>query len=285
MTNNTQQNGSRQQLAISERHCGIDGVSRPKTEVFNWTKLDEPGEFMWIPKTDLLIDPEYQRKQVSEQKVLAIARDWSWRHCSTLSVGYRSDGLYFVFDGQHRKIGADKRADIHSLPCMVYKIASLDAEASAFIGINLKRNNVGAVDRFRAMVVAGDRSALGVMSLLKNYGLSYAKTGSLKTVACVGTLLQMAQKDHKKLASMFPLFVSMHQNCEIYGDVIRGVWSAESALEDKKQTVLRDPYYSKLIRIGGQACLAEIRRLSIQRNKGGEAVHRDAILSVLRKKI
>lgn len=260
-----------------------NGTLVNKIDQYNWKLKDAPGEFRMIDKGDLFIAPEYQRDAKSIV-VMDIAREWSWISCGCLIVCLR-DGKYWVIDGQHRKLGADKRSDIKKLPCLVYQGGTIQNEAQAFKDSNLRRSRPNALAMYRASVTAKDEIALFISGVLESAGLRVSVSGSPKSVACIGTLLKLAKQSREKFTRMWPLFTHMHQDTEMFGDVLQGLWQAENMIGQNGKTLLQDPNFSKLIRIGGRACLGEIKRLSIERGKGGQAVFRDAILSVLRKKI
>ena len=77
-------------------------VAVSKRDKFDWSTGGSRGEFRWIAKNDLNIDSRYQRDQVSEAKVMEIARDWDWLLLGCISVIEREDGSLWVFDGGHQ---------------------------------------------------------------------------------------------------------------------------------------------------------------------------------------
>src|SRR5512134_3578070 len=136
---------------------GLDKVAR-----YNWTIRNAPGEFLMIPKTELEVDPAYQRNKINQRRVDTLTRTWDWIACGCLVVALRDDNTWFVMDGQHRKLAADQRSDIRELPCLVFETTSRRQEAVSFLAINQGRVGVGSLDRYRAQLLSGDTTASAV---------------------------------------------------------------------------------------------------------------------------
>jgi len=161
-----------------------------KITLHNWTVRDAPGEFLYIKKGDLKIDPAYQRQLNTSRRKL-IQRDWSWVACGVLIVGRRDDGYYYVIDGQHRLAAALSRSDIQSLPCMVFTSGSRQSEAKGFVSTNTVRQAIRVFDKFKAKLVAKDPQAMKINALTKAQGIvisrSINKSENRKTfrLACI----------------------------------------------------------------------------------------------------
>ena len=94
---------------MQERNQEVHSVgNKDKIERYDWKLLDQPGELRMLNKKVLRVDEQYQR-EATEPKVKEIARAWSWLACGALLVAER-DGVYFVFDGQHRALAALRRS-------------------------------------------------------------------------------------------------------------------------------------------------------------------------------
>jgi hypothetical protein len=135
---------------------GLKPIS--KIERYNWKLYDSPGELMYIDKKVLYIDQRYQRNSNSK-RVLSIASNWKWMSCGTILVADRK-GLYYVVDGQHRVLAANKREDISNLPCLVFKAESIEIEADAWINANTNRKIPTSYERFGAQITRRDEDAL-----------------------------------------------------------------------------------------------------------------------------
>lgn len=255
-----------------------------KVDKYKWRLRDKPGVFLEIPKHSLRIDHTYQRSLVTQDAVLAIAANWSWIDCGSLRVAMRGSE-FFVLDGQHRLLGALKRADVQSLPCMVYETEDVRQEAASFISINTHRKNVRALDKFKAALAAGDDLCTYVDGIVRGNGVRIVESGGTGSLQCVSTCLRIAKEDRQMFRSIFPLVNQMHSQGEILGDVMAGVFENEKMKVRLGKSLLKEPFCSKLIRAGAAVVHTEIRRLSIERNKGGFAVYRDAVESILKKRI
>ncbi len=186
------------------------GKNTTKVEQYGWSIVDEIGELMWLSKAILNVDPAYQREKVKLNRILSISRAWSWVACGTLIVAKRTDGKYFVIDGQHRKLAADKRADILNLPCMVFDAVDIPDEASAFLRVNIARSPVGALGKFKSEIIAGDKVAAKVTSMVTESGYRIgASSGPEYSTVCVGLLKQCMVRSEPVTAQVWALCVDL----------------------------------------------------------------------------
>src|SRR5512139_1429010 len=169
---------------------GLDKVTS-----FNWDIKNAPGEFLMIPKTELEVDPAYQRNRINQRRVDALCRAWDWIACGCLVVALRDDNKWFVMDGQHRKLAADQRSDIRELPCLVFETTCRREEALGFLAINQGRVTVGSLDRYRAQLLSGDKTASAVEAMLRSTGHRAGEKPSARTVSCVQCLYNLAEED------------------------------------------------------------------------------------------
>jgi len=159
-------------IDLQRDDLALHGVS--KIDRYKWTIKDSRGEYMAIDKNELFIDHAYQRDQ-NENKIIEIARSWSWMACGAILVAMRKDGTHFVFDGQHRVMAARKRSDISTLDCLVFEVDEITDEASGFLKSNTLRKPVSMAAKFKAMLVCNDENALGVSNILEELGLKIDK--------------------------------------------------------------------------------------------------------------
>src|SRR5512139_3011106 len=184
---------------------GLEKVTR-----YNWTVRNAPGQFLMIPKTELEVDPAYQRNRINQRRVDALSRAWDWIACGCLVVALRDDNKWFVMDGQHRKLAADQRSDIRELPCLVFETTSRREEALGFLAINQGRVGVGSLDRYRAQLLSGDTIATAVEAMLKSTGHRAGDKASARTVSCVQCLYNLAQEDRARFERLWPLLAKLH---------------------------------------------------------------------------
>lgn len=213
-------------------HYGLDKIER-----YGWGLKDAPGELRYLHKEDLRVHPAYQR-DVSTQKVLQIAAEWSWVACGAIVVGERG-GDYWVIDGQHRVDGAKRRSDITTLPCIVFQTAGAKEEASSFLDINTGRRAVSAIGKFKAMLTAGDEAALAVHSTLEALGIRAVQTANkprdLKSIAWA---VRKAGEDLKKFETVMIAAAELCHDMPIPERLIEGLWYIQERLqcgiEDKR---------------------------------------------------
>ncbi len=218
-----------------------------KVDKFNWKMIGEPGVFQWIPKQRLHVDREYQRSRVSNTKVLSIAAEWVWPACIPLSVARRPDGTYWVFDGQHRKLAADKRADVQTLPCMVYEMNDRLQEALMFLKINTFRTSMHSVDKMNAELIAKDPIALAVRAMVESCGYTIAasdgsNSGHMLTVKCVSALKAAVRANDKAANVAWLLSTDLFSGKPVTEDIYSGLFAVECHLMRRSAGSLLDPH-------------------------------------------
>lgn len=168
--------------------------------------------FEWIPIANLRVNEEYQRplKRESITAIRRIASEFSWLKFGALRVAPIADTepqLYSLIDGQHRAT-ALALLDVTSAPCLISE-ASEAEQASAFAAINGNIVRVLALTTFRAAVISGDPSALALVAICREAGVTIApyptQNSSLKPgeTNAIGTLkhcIKRYSSDTLKLA-------------------------------------------------------------------------------------
>lgn len=263
------------------------GQTIAKIDAYGWAIVDQPGTFKLLSKSVLNIDQEYQRTSVTLGRVNRIAGQWSWQKFGCLSVAQRTDGTYYVTDGQHRKLAADKRADIDLLPCIVFKTSSLKEEAKQFLAINEDRGAVKSIDKYRSLVMCEDAAAVAVENMIRSSGYQMAdnKGGSeIKHVRCVRALLDAMRTRPEVCHTAWTICTLICGNeypvsemlfkaiamCE--GHMIRrGVGS----LSDNKNI-------ERLMQVGHNAIIQEISNYSTF-HRGRPSAKAEAIITILNK--
>jgi hypothetical protein len=255
---------------------GLDKVTR-----YNVTVRNTPGEFLMIPKTELEVDPAYQRNRINQRRVDALTRTWDWIACGCLVVALRDDNKWFVMDGQHRKLAADQRSDINELPCLVFETTHRREEAVSFLAINQGRVGVGSLDRYRAQLLSGDKIATAVEAMLRSTGHRAGDKPSARTVSCVQCLYNLAKEDLARFERLWPLLAELHPDSPMTDLVIKGLWTVDKWLGER--SVTEPPYREKLLGIGGLGLHHEIRREMAVIGQGGTRVFACAIAKYLNK--
>lgn len=259
-----------------------------KVEQYGWKFVDKPGEPANIPKEKLHVDTDYQRDDVKMHRVLDIARNWSWFACGCLIIARRPNGLLFVVDGQHRKLAADKRADVRNLPCLVFDVeGSVSDEALAFIRVNASRAPVGALGKFKADILAEDATAIAVKQMVESSGYSIAKsTGTADfTVACVGLLKNCVDRDPILARDVWNLCVSLCGGQQIVDRLYGPMFELEKELRKKKVGSLFEKHnIEALERTGVTAILQKVNGAKIYYGKGGNRIGAQGIIELLNQR-
>ncbi len=265
-----------QRTVMEQTPQGLNRVTR-----YNCTVRNAPGEFLLIPKTELEVDHAYQRNRINQRRVDALTRTWDWIACGCLVVALREDNTWFVLDGQHRKLAADQRADITCLPCLVFETTHRREEAVSFLAINQGRVGVGSLDRYRAQLISGDKTAAAVEALLRSTGHRAGDKASARTVSCIQCLYACAKEDLARCQRLWPLLAELHPDSAMTDAVIKGLWQVDKWLGER--SVTDRPYREKLLAIGGQGLHHEIRREMAVIGQGGTRVFACAIAKYLNK--
>jgi hypothetical protein len=260
------------------------GKAVDKIKKFNWGKIkDSKGVFEEIDKSELYVDPVYQRSKWNSKKVNDIAAQWSWKSCGTLHVAIRNDS-WWVFDGATRKLAADKRSDIKKLPCMVYDLDNdIAEEAGAFVAINNSKTVVASHDRFKALLVANDLCAVGLNGLFQSTGHKPGVHGGIKVIACLMTIWKLYKRDRQLLSEIWPLISDVNQECPIKDAVARSIFWTEVCARKAGTTLMDNPYRAFLIKRGGEFINAEIKREVTIIGRGGPRIEANALIKMLNK--
>lgn len=209
-----------------------------KAKAHNWGPTDEPGTLEFIPKTKLIVDKAYQRDAIAH-KIGIISKNWSWVACGVITVGKR-DGKLWVIDGQHRTLAALKNSNVKELPCIVFNTIGQKKEARGFYDVNNLRKAMSAMDKFRALLVAGDDSALYLKNCCDQLGIEIVPCPSTgKQMKCVAKALALVQSNKIKFNEIITFCDKLCGVSEIISDIIlSGIAyihnNYEGGLDDKR---------------------------------------------------
>ena len=215
-------------------------------------------------------------------RINEFASAWSWIRCGALSIAKR-EGKFYVMDGQHRLLAAMKRADIDLLPCIIFDAESLEVEADSFVALNSNKTAVAGVDRFKAMVVAGDQVALAVRNMLQATGHSVGPTSSSKTVSCILTIWKVYSRDPATMEALWPLIADVAPGQAITDSLVRSMFGVERLVQRKQKTIADHPYRGKLIEFGALGIVNACRQEKQIIGKGGERIETGALVKLLNK--
>lgn len=252
-------------------------VGTSKVEHYKWSLKDSRGQYMAIDKNELYVDHAYQRDQ-NDNKVIEMARSWSWMACGAILVALRADGSHFVFDGQHRVMAARKRTDITTLDCLVFEVDELQDEADGFLKSNTLRKPVSMMAKFKALIVCNDKHAVAVSQLLESLDLTVDKNARPKCFNALAWAVKAHARDEKAFES------TLRVACQLAGDkhyvhesMCRGLFY----LDLKYGAIGNAKFVRRLLQVGYQEVFDGIHRAVAYYKKGGEKVWAQGILDTV----
>lgn len=198
------------------------------------------AEIVRLSPAVLMVDKSYQRNLVIAN-CKKIAKNWQWDLAGTISVAERSDGTYYVFDGQTRMTAAALRGDIPLLNCTVIQSTGPAMEAEAFLRQNRERTAIKSIDYHNASVVAEDAVALKIDEILTEYGitLTHSHPGVRKTTGIMNIrnqferLKSSADAEQRLRNVLEVIAAAWPEDEQAYGgQFVRGVWRFVSSVED-----------------------------------------------------
>lgn len=126
--------------------------------------------FCCIPVKMLRIDHEmYQRPLQKSFKYLL--DNWDSDKCDPITVNYRSDGFWYVINGQHRETAAEMLG-ITQIVCDVFVGLSLKEEAELFVGQYDGTTKLNPIDSYRANIIRGEEVDTLIKDVCDKYGIS-----------------------------------------------------------------------------------------------------------------
>jgi hypothetical protein len=137
----------------------------------------------------LQICDAYQRTVV-RARVNHIKKHFDQDALGSLCVGERSDGSFWIVDGQQR-CTALREMGIDRVPCDIFESRGKSHEAQIFRQKNKHRTSVSARTNFKAALTEGDTQAIAIQAAVESAGMHMMLDGGSKgwpQVCCVGAL-------------------------------------------------------------------------------------------------
>jgi hypothetical protein len=128
----------------------------------------------------MFVDARYQRtvRPRGEKAIEKMAKTFTWSKFQALTVAEVEPGRFAIVDGQFRWRAATRRGDIPALPCLIVGAPALADQAASFVGINVDRTAVTALEVFWAGVAAGDEAALRVVETCNTADVEIARVAT-----------------------------------------------------------------------------------------------------------
>lgn len=260
----------------------IGGNVADKIDMYGWEMVDKCGRFQKVSKRELHIDPGYQREHVKHARVNRIASRWSWVRFGALSVARRPDGSLWVFDGQHRKLAADKRSDVDELPCMVFTATGAVDESKFFLDVNCDRGTVAMIDRFKALLAQKDPVAEEVTRMVAATGYKISRGGADFTVQCAGALYRMTKADGEAAAVAWQVAAEMYAGKPVLDRVFSGLWGAERHIRRSGLgSIARPPFSAALVKLTPTKICRSIAATGEYHGAGGPKTQAEGVIRLL----
>lgn len=251
---------------------------RSKIERYKWRTGTKRGVYMDIPKSDLLVDDSYQRRP-DEWKIKRIASEWSWPAIGALIVAMRDDGKFYVVDGQHRALAAMRRADVETMPCIVFEMSDMMTEAQAFLDANTARKPLSALNKFNALLATGSKGAEMVVALAQQANRQIGDS-TPTGIRCVGLLLKMANEDGPRLQRIWPLITDLCHGMPISETIVGGLYYVEG---NATESVMSTRWRSRIAAIGATKLLEGAAAAVAFYKKGGDKVWAAGMVNVINR--
>jgi hypothetical protein len=253
-----------------------------KLNQYGWVLKDKPGELVWLPKSELLVDHSYQRA-AAHKRVLNIAREWSWLACGVIIVAKREDGQrLYVVDGQHRVLAALKRSDIERLPCLLFRTDSAKEEAAGFFDANTGRRLPTSLEKWKAQLMRGDETTMFADALIRNSGRQAGNDTGPGYVRCLTAMLRAVDSDREALGQLWPLVVEICNGKPLHERIFEGLFWLDQHLE-QGESLTDKRWRERVVRVGFQGLLDSAQRASTFYARGGAKVWALGMLEALNK--
>lgn len=254
-------------------------TAEQKISRYNWTTTQSPGELAWVAKGLLGIDHSYQRDELSGA-VGEIRRNFNWLAFGVLIVARRDDGTLWVVEGQQRLTAVRGRADIPTVPCIIFDVEDTEQEAKGFLDTNERRKPVTAVDKFRARIMTNDAAAQLCDKLIAEAGYQVSKRAGGRQIKCVGRMQFCAAHDPEALKAIWPLIVECCEGEPIHERVLEGLFYLQRMAEPSP---LEQPFRKRLLRLGREGIIRTTAEAATYYSKGGAKVWATGILDKVNK--
>ena len=153
--------------------------------------------FAVVALDELHIDKSYQRSLQNHVKI--IARDWNPTKCDPLKINFRADGLFYVWDGQHRLEAARLRGIKYLLCDIVVGLTqSQEAELFGCQGVGIKKPD--PYDIFKANVCSGEEIDTAIKDMCDDYDLlvnrNNKKAGNLSCLTLARDIFRRGDREY-----------------------------------------------------------------------------------------
>lgn len=263
-----------------ELAAGSDIVT--KVQRYKWRDNTKPGKMSYIDKSIILVDDEYQR-DTYENKIVTIASNFSWPAFGVLIVARRKEHLFCV-DGQHRLLAAKKRADVRTVPCIIFDSYGQEHEAKVFLESNTNRKALTSFAKFDALLMVKDKAAMLVKELVDASGRVISMNAGPNNLSCISGMIRLAQSSEETLRKVWPLVCDVCQGGVLHEMVLSSLVYIEQRMPDG-QSLTDKRWGSRVRSIGGPQIIKAAQAASAYYARGGAKVWAEGVVNRINKNV
>lgn len=220
---------------------------------------------------ELLRADAYQRvDELSVATIHDIRRNFNAKRFGHLLVGRRRDGSLYLIDGLHRWTAVMERADIAEVPCEIVESAGQAEEAMLFVIRNSGQGRVTARQKYRALIIAGDKQAVAVDALLRRVGVQLTRsTNSVggPYVKNISVLLRLHERDPQQLERCLVLMRQLMPSGTWPGAVMAGLVWLDSRIEGMDDALGNAGFVARVLDTGWETIRDVMDRFVMSQKK------------------
>jgi len=204
---------------------------------------------MWIEKELLHVPVEtYQRQNRDPKLMKQMFENWDFVKAGVLTVVPNKNGKYDVIDGGTRTLVAQKlNGNVPKLQCMVVDDITVQQQALLFKELCENRRNIGALDKHRAAIIAGEPIAKEVEKIVADAGYCVKLGGQPYQFQAIQCLYRLVKSDASVANKAFDTCAEIACGEPIAHQVLVGIFELETRMmEQLRRSVFTDQHIHKL---------------------------------------
>lgn len=200
---------------------------------------EQVGENMLLNVDQLKIDHTYQRP-ADPYHIEAIANQFDLKKLFRIAVNKRTNGSYWILDGQQRVSAIKLLGGNYMIDCVVYHLATIEEEAALYYHLNWDRKNPNSYDRWKARLAQKNPDVMRIQRELDTADLKLAKSGNaLRTIRAVGTLNVWVDLDVEVLSVVIMILGKFTYLEPIGAEIFSGLCATEHHLRQHSNSLTR----------------------------------------------
>ncbi|MER6405941.1 DUF6551 family protein [Streptomyces viridosporus] len=157
---------------------------------------ERPVYYRKIPVGLLEVDPSLDSQRMFQRPwANKLAKIWNPAVLLPAIVSKRSDGRYYVLDGQHsNRVALEKHGPKFERHCLIYEELQPSEEAALFLAANRDRKAAKPVDNYRVALTAGEPLVMRIDAEVKSCGLTVTGSSSPNQIGAVQAVMAVGEK-------------------------------------------------------------------------------------------